>query len=86
MDSRCLFDGHSFGVHTQTIRYKNFSAGRIAKRLFLQEMIKMILCEEVVKVAIFYEEKSKMTMFPAPTTMEFYLEMIKMNSSFDPET
>lgn len=42
-----------FGVHTQTIRYKDFSAGRIAKRLFLQEMIKMILCEEVVKVAIF---------------------------------
>lgn len=53
MDSRCLFDGHSFGVHTQTIRYKNFSAGRIAKRLFLREMTKMILCEEVVKVTIF---------------------------------
>lgn len=44
---------YSLVVHTQTIRYKKFSAGRIAKRLFLQEMIKMILCEEVVKVAIF---------------------------------
>lgn len=47
-----LFDG-PLVVHTQTIRYKNFSAGRIAKRLFLQEMTKMILCEEVVKVTIF---------------------------------
>ena len=40
-------------VHTQTIKYTKFSAGRIAKRLFLREMTKMILCEEVVKVAIF---------------------------------
>lgn len=40
-------------VHTQTIRYKDFSAGRIAKRLFLQEMVKMALRKEVVKVTIF---------------------------------